>query len=363
MTDNGNAMDLADAVSHMKGMRVDRARFMELFAAEEAARTNGKTNGKKHPKGSWVQEESHDITLNTMFHDGPICLWHISRRKVTEMQNNYLINACTFLKKKYPENWDVALQWVNMNVLQPIGNTDKLNDIIKRFKHQDYEYMCHDEPICSHCHPQACRKQTYGVGANGVDYYEMGMTIIERVPAIYFINAGDTRMMFEHQEIANQSKYRDKFVAYGLSPPPRMKNDEWDRYLKRSMEDATRVLPTRIMRTNAAEIDFMTTWLTTLIPGYMRVGSKGMEDAIRVKVEERRIYFKDYKLMRFCAMCNFDDKGMRRFIDANCQYNDRKTHREWWRCTYSISFDMFDEEIIEKWMAADTDEGVSNDRE
>jgi hypothetical protein len=138
-----------------------------------------------------------------------------------------------------------------------------------------------------------------------------------------------------------------------------MKKDEWINLLNRNLENATIVEPTRIMRTNAAEIDFMTTWFSIFVPTYMRVGSKGTEDAVRVKVEERRIYFKDYKLMRFCAQNSFDDKAMRRFIDANCQYNDRTTHREWWRCTYSISFDIFDEEEIERWMEAGNDSGSS----
>jgi hypothetical protein len=344
----------------MKGMRIDRARFMELFAAEEAARTNGKTNGKKHPKGAWVEEDTYETTINTMFWDGPPCMWIISHRKCHDMKNNFLVDVSTFLKKKYPENWDKALEWVNYNVLQPVGDRDKLADIIKRVRGHEYEYMCQQEPICSFCDPHACRRKPYGVGnVNGVDHYEWGMTKINRIPHIFIINIGDHRIVFEANELLNQNKYQEKCLEHGVSLTKSMKKDEWINLLNKNLENATIVEPTRIMRTNAAEIDFMTTWLSIHVPAYMRVGSKGTEDTIRVKVEEGRIYFKDYKLMRFCAQCSFDDKAMRRFIDANCQYNDRTTHREWWRSTYSIALTMFDEEIVEKWMS---DAGADNDK-
>jgi hypothetical protein len=354
MSDNGGLMDFSDAIDHMKSMRISKSQFIELFAAEEAARTNGKTNGKKHPMGAWVEEESYETTINTMFWDGPPCMWIIAHRKCHDMQNNFLINLASFFKRKYPENWDKALEWANFNVLSPPGNAEKLLDITKRMKNQEYEYKCNDEPIHSFCDPHGCRLKKYGVGStNGINFTELGMTIIHRIPRLFIVNVGDVRMSFDPQDVTNQNRYRDKCVAHGLPIPPRLKNDEWDKFMNKAMDEATHVEPTRIMRTNAFEIDFLTKWLEILVPSYMRVGSKENEDTIRVKVEEKRIFFKDYKLMRYCNQCNFDDKVMRTFIDANCQYHDRKTYRDWWRCTYSVSFDMFDEEIIEKWMSTD----------
>jgi hypothetical protein len=358
MNELGNLMELPEAVAHMKDMRIGKSQFMEMFAAEEAAKTNGKTNGKKHPKGAWVEEETYETTINTMFWDGPPCMWIISHRRSRDMQNNFLIDVSTFLKKKYPENWDKALEWVNANVLQPVGSAEKLLDIIKRVQRHDYEYMCHQEPICSFCDPHACRRKPYGVGAGngGIDHFELGLTEILRIPRVYFANVGEGRMMFEAEDLLSQFRYQKKCVDHGIPPPPTRKKDDWESFIRKNMESATKVDPSHAMRTNASEIEFLTRWLDILVPTYMRVGSKGREDAVRVKIEERRIYLKDGKLMRYCLQLNYDDKSMRKFLENNCKYHSRTEGRDWFRSTYSVSFDLIDEEYIEKWLTVEQED-------
>jgi hypothetical protein len=361
MTDRGNVMELPDALEYMKGQRITRIQFMTLFAAEEAARTNGKANGKKHPQGAWVEEESRDVTINTMFCDGPPCLWTIAHEGSRNMQNNFLTNVSTFLLRKYPENWDKALEWVNYNILKPVGDREKLADLIGRLKKRprEYDYMCKEEPIVSKCFSYACRKMQYGVGATGadtIDFYDMGMTIINRVPRLFFVNVGAVRMKLDHVKVINQNKFREECVANGLPLQARRKNEEWDRIINLNIEAATIVEPSQIMRTNAVELEFLTQWLTYLVPDYMRMGDKGSEDPVRVNEEEKRIYFKYKKLMRYCRSQNFDENAMRGYIDANCKYHKEEAGsgvRAWFRWTYSAPFDMFDPEDLDKWLTVE----------
>jgi hypothetical protein len=364
MTDNGNLMELSDAVMHMKDMRITKGKFMEMFAEEEAAKTNGKTNGRKHPKGAWVQEESYEVTLNTMFCDGPPCMWTIVHEKCRGMQNNFLLNVLSFLKRKYPENWDKALEWVNYNVLQPVGDRERLHEMITRMRNQEYEYRCHDQPICAHCNPHACRRMPFGVGtsSNGIDHFELGITIIERVPAIYIVNFGDTRIEMSSSDLNNQPKYRERCMDHGILPPASRPKVDWEKMVMLGIESAPRIPPSHIMRTNAAEFEFLSQWLSITVPTFMRVGEKGKEDTVRVKMEEKRIYFKPKKLMRFCRQQSFNETAMRSFIDHKCQSHkeDGVGIREWYRWTYSISFDMIDEDDLETWLAADTDKGDGN---
>jgi hypothetical protein len=356
MTDNGNLMDLSDAVMHMKDMRISKSKFLEMFAEEEAAKANGKTNGKKHPQGKWVEEESYEVTLNTMFHDGPVCLWIISHRKCRELQNNFLTNVCTFLKKKYPENWDKALEWVNYNVLQPVGDRDKLHDMIKRRHKDDYEYACGDEPIHTFCDAHACRKQKYGVGSNGVDSYEWGMTIVNRIPQTFIINIGGKRISFEAPELMNQTAYQTKCLAYGVPIPYTIDKKEWIKRINLNSQDATMVEPKGVMRTGAFEMELMTKFLSFYIPTFMRVGPKST-DAVRVKEKERRIYFKGDVLMRYCldVLSKKEQDKIREFIsnEDNCRYHDQYDGRDWFRCRYSIPYDKFDEETQDKWFRPD----------
>jgi hypothetical protein len=302
-----------------------------------------------------------------MFHDGPICLWHIAQHRCRDLQNIFLTNVCTFFKKKYPENWDKALEWVNYNVLQPVGDRDKLHDMIARRKIKDYEYDCDKEPLHSLCFAQACHKQMYGVGSHGytVDHYELGITIIMREPRIFIINPSgmpaDKRMELNSDQIWNLNKYQIKCLDYGVIPPQNIKQKEWTDLVTKGIANGTEVEPSHIMRTNAAEIELLTKWLSVHIPTFMRQGEKETDSA-RIRVEEKRIYFKWLKLQGSWAISNdLSRDRMRNFVESKCDcHQEGRGLRGWWRYTYSISFDMFDEDIIEQWLAADTDKGDGN---
>jgi len=44
-----------------------------------------------------------------------------------------------------------------------------------------------------------------------------------------------------------------------------------------------------------------------------------------------------------------DVKAMRTYVDNQCeQHSEGRGH--WWRFTYSISFDRFDEEEVSRWL-------------
>jgi hypothetical protein len=367
MNDNGGLMDLAEGIAYAMQKRLSQSEFVELFTAEESAKANGKANGRKHPRGSWVEEDSYETTINTMFCDGPPCLWTISHQGSHDMQNNFLVNVSTFLKRKYPENWEKALEWVNYNVLKPVGDREKLNSIVKRGHGQDYEYMCQQEPICSHCNPHACRRMPFGVGtgANGmvIDYHELALTIIDREPRIYFVSLGDNgkRIQCIFDELWHQNKFQVKCGDYGVPAPPTMKRIDWENIVRRNIEDATIVQPTQALRTSALEYEILTAFFSIHVPTFMRIGEKGNDDAVRVRVDEQRVYFKWKNLSRF-IMRSFSGAEimlMRKFVDdkKNCNYQQQEPgFRDWWRFTYSISFDKLDEEDMEKWLAAGTED-------
>jgi hypothetical protein len=363
MTDNGNLMELTDAVQHMKDMRISKSKFMEMFAEEDAAKTNGKINGKKHPRGAWVQEETTELTINTMFWDGPICLWRIAKERCRDLQNIFLFNVSIFLQRKYPENWEKALEWVNYNVLQPVGDRDKLHDMIARRLGHDYEYECKKEPLHSICHSHACCRMPFGVGrGNGsdVDFHEMGMTIIDRKEQLFIISGGGVRMTLEAPEIMNFNTFRIKCVSYGIVPPRLMDRKEWDAIVQKNIANATHVQPSPAMQSNSYETGLLRRWLAVRIPTFMRQGEKDTDRA-RLDEKQERIYFKwagDGGLGDYCrsAQCHPTDyEKMSRFLESECEHHKQELGsgvRGWRRYTYSITLDKFDEETVERWLAA-----------
>jgi len=370
MNEMGNLLMLDEAVSLCMNNRLSQQQFLDLFKAEENAKSNGKANGRRHPKGAWVQEDSYELNVNTIFHDGPCCLWTISHDKNRDFQNNFLLNVSTFLKRKYPENWDKCLEWVNYNVLQPVGDRDKLNEIIKRGKTHTYEYMCQQEPICSHCNPHACRRMPFGVGdsgSGGVDFYELGITIINRDPQIFILNIGDNRVMMDAEELLNQQRFKVKCLASGAPFPHSLKREEWENVVRRAIDNATVVEPPTLMRTHAQEIEILTTWFGIYVPGcvrrvgvpYLNGGAGRLDDAIRVRIEERRFYFKWQRLSHFCLRSYSGKEAMmmRTFVNNKCEeHRQGPGIRDWYRHTYSIGFDVFDDDVVNRWLNPDKEE-------
>ena len=355
MNDFGNLMELPEAMMHCKKMRIDRAHFLNLFASEKMADANGKKNGKKHPNRIWVEEGTKEDIIDEIFYDGPVCLRMLSRNGVgLGHQNHCLAHTATFLKKKY-ENWQKALEWFNYNVLVPPGDREKLADIIKRWDKGTYEYLCHNEPMQSYCDSLACRSKKYGVGSSGdgVRYPELGMTIVNRRPPIFIVSVGEARLQMDSSELLNQNRFQEKFLEERIAIPAARKKEEHINWINMQMESATVVEPTNIMRTNAAEIEMISSWFSRVVPPWVKRGvNEDKKDRVRVKEEERRIYFKwELGLMEWLRRMYSDRevKTMRTFVDRNCEFHlEGRGH--WWRYTYSISFDKFDEEDVERWL-------------
>ena len=354
MNEMGNLMNIDEAMRVCKKNRIDRSQFMNLFSAEKAADANGKKNGKKRPDRIFMEEGTKNDLIDEIFHDGPVCLRILSRLGVGQGQQNYFLAHCaTFLKKKY-ENWDKALVWVNYNVLMPVGDKEKLDDIVRRWENGTYEYLCHNEPMQSYCDTHGCRNKKYGVGSGGdaVRYPDLGMTIVNRKPPLFIISVGESRITMDSTELLNQNMFQTKFLEEQVPIPLSRKKDEHIHWINVQMSAATRVEPTSIMRTNAAEIEMISAWFGRVVPPWIKRGmSDDKSDKIRVKEDERRIYFKWDRLVDFIrrVYSDRDVKAMRTYVDNQCeQHSEGRGH--WWRFTYSISFDRFDEEEVSRWL-------------
>jgi hypothetical protein len=366
MNEAGNLMDITEFIPYAKDRRVSKNSFLGLFNGEDTEKKNGKKNGGKHPKGSWVEENTPELTITTMFCDGPPCMYTIARNRCHNMQNNFLFDVSLFLRRKYSENWEKALEWVNYNVLQPVGDREKLNSLIKR--KPEKEYMCHQEPICSHCNPYACRRMPYGVGkgnGNVVDHLELGLTIIETEPNLYIVNLGNNRVLFNPEDLIKQDKYQLKCAEYSVPVPHRQKPDEWIDLINRSIEAATRVQPSHAIRSHASQLDMLMMFFSVHIPNFLRYGER-TDDQARVRIEERRVYFKEKKIMTWAKREGGVkyETDMRRFIDSKCDYQKQEgTGGRWWRYTYSISFDALDEDEVEKWLSMEHGEPEASHEE
>jgi hypothetical protein len=373
MNEIGHAMELYESIVFAMKKRITKQQFFDLFVEEFKARANGKANGKNHPQGIWIKPddtEPYDLSVRTMFHDGPVCLYYISLEKCPAgVQHYFLFNCCIFFLRKYPDNWDKALEWVNFNVLRPVGDTEKLQEMIQDFKkkgeQRPYEYTCKNEPICSRCHPSACKERRFGVGSgSGVDHSDWAMIIMDRNPRLFVVTVADRRIPMEAGEILNQQRYKEKCLAYGAPAPFTRKREEWERLVNKNIEEAAIVEPPEVFKTDAKELRMLEEWLAIHIISEVR--AKGAEflsgeygESVRVRENEKRIYFKSKRLFTAVRLRRGqkEEEEITRFVGNKCmEHKPGPGARLWYRYTYSIGFDQFDEEVLHKWFNPDRED-------
>jgi hypothetical protein len=354
MNDAGNLMEIDEAVEYCKERRITRDQFVNLFAAEKAADDNGKKHSKRHPERVFAGEGDKGSIVDEIFHDGPVCLRVLARNGVGQGHQNYFLAHCaTFLMRKY-ENWEMALNWVNYNVLNPPGDHEKLNDMIKRWGKHKYDYQCKNEPMVGFCDAEACRHKRFGVGPNGpagFGYPEFGLTIV-RDSKMMFCNIGSKRAQVTEHELASSKNVQIKYLELREAIPPLMKHVDHIAFVNRAMENATVVDSMKIQRVDASELELLTGWFGRKVPPWIKRGtSNDKTDEVRVKVEERRIYFKWVPLAEFLRQrySHRDVMAVRTYI-GKVGEEHREGRGHWWRYTYSVNFELFDEEEVEKWL-------------
>jgi hypothetical protein len=372
MNESGGSLTIEEYLAYAERKRISPQEFMKYLKDDdstnrsEGAKTNYKSNGL------FVAERA---TPEDTFKGGPPCLMMLAKLKVhSGQQHDFLFECGTFLKKKYPDNWIEALKWVNLTILVPPGDSEKLDEIIKDHKKHvgqyAYEYRCHVQPMESYCYSVACARLPYGVGngKNKPDFYELGLSFINRVPRLYSANVGNNRISLDASELMNVNAFRIKCVAYGADFPNRIKGPEWDSIVRRAIENATMVEPTEAMKTAAHELEIIHTFFDITVRNNVRSlgeeylnGGGRKDDPVRIIVSENRFYFKWLKLQRFCRMKyrDVDVDKLRTYVENNCQYHGKERGsgtRLWYRCTYSIGFDKFEEDDVSYWLGQEKEE-------
>jgi hypothetical protein len=366
MNESGNPMEMYESVIYAVQKRITRQQFFDLFVMEMKAKANGKANGKNHPRGMWVAPndiEPYSTTINTIFHDGPPCLWTISHMRSADYQHNFLLNCITFFKRKYPENWEEALLWVNENVLRPRGNQEKFLEMKKNLKTREYEYTCRDLPICEFCNSSVCKNQPFGIkNRDDISQGEWGPTIVNRIPRLVYLSLGTERIPINQEDLLDQRKFQARCLSYGLPLPFSMPRKDWEILVRKNLENATIVEPSQLMRSNDHEYHAIEMFFGANIPSMVR--SKGDEflagkigDRVRVRAKEGKIYFKRESLLLFCERSlsyrRVDIDALKMFLDKEAEFHQRDDGKGWFRSSYSIRYNQLDSGYIEKWMNPD----------
>jgi hypothetical protein len=367
LNESGGALTLWEYMELRERMLLSKAALEEISITEQShARRN--SGIKKHNGGLWVEGETYEETVKSTFCDGPPCLYIIANNHCTNYQNNFLLDCSTFLRKKYSQNWQEALKWVNSHVLRPQGDYDRCLQLTRKAK--EYEYMCKTEPICSFCDPHACRKMPFGVGQDGDAglWDNMGMIVINKEPRTFKLSIGDKRFEVSAEDLIGVRSFKIKCLAFG-APFPRKSQKEWEDIIQDGLNKATYIDPQEFQVTNVEQLEMLSEFIGSYVPNLIRrLGERALKgdasptDYVRIKND--RFWFKKETLWKFMRMRanvpSSDIRAMRAFLEVKAEWHNREdTLGGWWRSTWSMPFYLFVD--ADKWLGKEPGEKVDED--
>jgi hypothetical protein len=367
---SGGHLTLLEYVVLAESKRISYAQLLELekkLGPEESSghKGNGSNRGNWRDRTFHKEGKSEDEITKELFKDGPPCLFQMTcnGRRVSHMRNDFLLGCRTLFMKKY-DNWQEALHWVNECKLEGgPGNFDKFQDMARKTK--EFEYKCKDEPLCSYCHSDACRRMPFGVGCNSgrAFMHDITLTMQKGKPVKYFLEGLSIRVELNGSSLEYVHQFRTRLRDSGINPGNLTKK-EFDDWLTGAMETMEVIEPPKYLQANADFREALAKYFDGLIPSLShRCGQEFLDgkvgDHVRVKMSNQRIYFKRSSFISFCERTkNYKPKDVAEFkqfmFDLNGEHHDKHFHMgRWFRGTWSVGMDEFEDYELEKWGLAE----------
>jgi hypothetical protein len=177
---------------------------------------------------------------------------------------------------------------------------------------------------------------------------------VEVEPCRWFLAVnGNEPQLISPGELGTQIRFRNWHFAHGLKPPLSTERRVFEEMIGRLYDAAitrNELLP--FLQTDAGHIETLTTYFDVNIPNMFR--AKGQEflngkvgDPVRVKLDERRVYFK-WKSMgsfmkRVFHMKEKDVEMLKIFIGKKGGYQGETGVGGWFRNTYWMPLGLFEE--------------------
>jgi len=174
------------------------------------------------------------------FRDGPPCLQHLSSVGFPEgTRNNGLFGLGTFLKKKYPDKWDLLLEQMNQRYFSPPLPAAEVTQMIKNLRSKDYKYKCSDIPLANHCNAGLCRTRKHGVGTKGTLPVMGSLAVLNTDQPIWFLDVGGERLELTTDDLQQPSRFQKKCMETIHMVVPILKKETWDQILAGLYENLT----------------------------------------------------------------------------------------------------------------------------
>jgi hypothetical protein len=167
--------------------------------------------------------------LPEVIEDGPPCLNMLCHRGVSEHRNDFMMNVCVYLKKRFPEEWEEKAKEYDRLYCKPSLGDSEVENVVRSIKRKNYGYTCSRHPIKPFCNSSVCRRRKYGVGSGEGLPVNAKLTKLKTDPALYFLDMGDgSRICCTIEELQSQRLFQRVCMEKHSIVFKSMKISEWE---------------------------------------------------------------------------------------------------------------------------------------
>ena len=179
------------------------------------------------------------VIANMPLSDAPPCLQALYLSGDVSNRNLYLFSLARYYKTKIGDDFEFAIAEANNALSKPIPIDELQKTVIATHKKKEYSYKCKDEPICSVCDKEECKRRKYGIGGDEVSELSFGDFIQHASePPYYEWIINDIPLKFwSEADIIGQNTFRNLCFRHLHILPGRLTDFAWTRIINNALQN------------------------------------------------------------------------------------------------------------------------------
>ena len=217
------------------------------------------------------------------FDDAPWCLRIFFNLGIPEGQRNkVLFHAGKYAKKKFPESWKQMLETWNQKYCSTPLPASEIVTIQQQHEKKEYEYLCREEPMQSHCDKKACKQAKYGIGGHDTLPEIGGLTILKSEPRLFFLDVDGKRLELSTEQLQMPIQFQRACIEQIDFMPPLFKPGDWQILVNNLLSTATSIEASEELTMTGQFKELVETYCTSRIraksPEELTMGKPWTED-------------------------------------------------------------------------------------
>jgi len=218
-------------------------------------------------------------------------------------RNRTAFQLGVFLQRLDPGNWKIKFEEHNMSDFHPPLSASEVVAIQNTLEKKEYQYLCKEEPMASHCNQGVCRSMKLGIGATSMPVIS-GLSVILSEPRLWFVDIGGQRIEITTEELQAPRLFQRACMEQLKMMPPKLKDSDWETTVNSLMEKCNEIQVPEELTYKGQFFSILEAYCTG------RIQAQTFEEVMLGKpytdTEEQKTFFRLESLMEFMRQKKFD---------------------------------------------------------